>query len=249
MRSLWKSFKRKFLTDRADSILVPAMILAPVMVITLGISVEVVKNNFIRTERINAIQDSASSAVTLTDTRGSLDWRVVNRIVNEYELNRFGKTVFSNADESGRVLYQDRDSSGKLITDSADGRALGDVSVGEEGCLVGHGDNDGELYPQYRITLDTGRGENLDPAGNSRSHPETVSFTRSQPDIDSLNNMAPLTGPTKVDENGKPLIYRSVTVEIIDQTPNMIMSMLGSPCQKFDLTASAVTFSASSDLQ
>lgn len=235
MVRIWRAFKKRFLTDRADSILVPAMILAPVMALTLGMAVEVVKNGYIKAERVNAIQDSASSAVTLTDTRGSLNWKVVDRIVNEYEHNRYGKRVFSSTANS-KLKY---DTGTK---ESAESTIFDDTSNTSAGCFIGHGDNEGQRYPQYKVTLNTARGEKANAAVE-----KTVSFTRTQPTEARLNQMANLrvTDPA----TGKPAIYRSVTVQIIDQTPNMIMSMMGAPCQKFDLTASAVTFSASSDLQ
>lgn len=235
MRNIWKAFKKRFLTDRADSILVPAMILAPVMAITLGISVEVVKNAYIKAERVNAIQDSASSAVTLTDTRGSLDWKVVDRIVNEYEHNRFGERVFSSTANS-KLKYD------TATKESAESTIFDDTSQTDAGCFIGHGDNEGQRYPQYKITLNTARGEKA-----SAPVEKTVSFTRTQPTEAQLNQMANLA--VNDPATGKRAIYRSVTVQIIDQTPNMIMSMMGAPCQKFDLTASAVTFSADSDLQ
>lgn len=248
--NLWKRFRRRFLTDRADSILVPAMILAPVMALTLGMAVEVVKNGYIKAERVNAIQDSASSAVTLTNTRGSLDWKVVDRIVNEYEHNRYGKRVFSSTansklkyddfDEDGKAINRDKD--GKVIRESAESTIFDDTSKTSQGCFIGHGDDEGQRYPQYKVTLNTARGEKANAAVE-----KTVSFTRTQPTEAKLNQMANLRVIDPA--TGKPAIYRSVTVQIIDQTPNMIMSMMGAPCQKFDLTASAVTFSASSDLQ
>lgn len=242
MGKLWKALKRKLFTDRADSILVPAMILAPVMALTLGISVEVVKNSYIRTERINAIQDSASAAVGLTDSRGSLDWKVVDKIVNEYEHNRFGKKVFSRTSGLGTSVYDD------TTRETANSQAFNGFNAGEEGCLVGHGDTEGQKYPQYKVTLNTARGEMALPAAS-----RTVSFTRTQPDVQQLNNTAPLLKSYKNPADGatapaKPVVYRSVTVEIIDQTPNLMMGLAGVPCQKFDLTASSVTFSASSDL-
>lgn len=234
MRKLWRSFKRKFLTDRADSILVPAMILAPIMALTLGMAVEVVKNGYIKAERVNAIQDSASSAVSLTDTRGSLNWKVVDRIVNEYEHNRYGKRVFSTTANS-KLKYDDS------TRESAESTIFDDTTKTSEGCFVGHGDNEGQRYPQYKVTLSTARGT-ADAATE-----KTVSFTRAQPTEAQLNQMAKLN---VIDlATGKPAVYRSVTVQIIDQTPNIVMSMMGAPCQKFDLTASAVTFSATSDLQ
>lgn len=233
--NLWKRFRRRFLTDRADSILVPAMILAPVMALTLGMAVEVVKNGYIKAERVNAIQDSASSAVTLTDTRGSLDWKVVDRIVNEYEHNRYGKRVFSSTANS-KLKY---DTGTK---ESAESTIFDDTSKTSQGCFIGHGDDEGQRYPQYKVTLNTARGEKANAAVE-----KTVSFTRTQPTEAKLNQMANLRVIDPA--TGKQAIYRSVTVQIIDQTPNMIMSMMGAPCQKFDLTASAVTFSASSDLQ
>lgn len=243
MSRIWKAFKRKFLTDRADSILVPAMILAPVMALCLGMAVELVKNNYIRTERVNAIQDSVSAAVGLANTQGSLNWSVVDKIVTEYEHNRFGKKMFNKVAGIGEDSYDDS------TRETANGIALGDVTTGKNGCLVGRGDDADQKYPQYKVTLDTGRGENFDPiTGESRSNPVSVNFTRTQPSIGTLNSMAPLTGPGKVDKDGKPLVYRSVTVEIIDQTPNIIMGIAGAPCQKFTLSASAVTFSADADL-
>lgn len=235
MLKFLKRFKARFFTDRADSILVPAMILAPVMAITLGISVEVVKNAYIKSERVAAIQDSASSAVSLTDTRGSLNWSVVDRIVNEYEHNRYGERVFSRTANT-RIPADDK------VEESPESTIFDDKSNTDAGCFIGHGDNEGEKYPQYKITLNTARGDNA-----NESIEKTVAFTREQPDINTLDRQFPLN---IIDpETGKPAIYRSVTVQIIDQTPNMIMSMLGAPCQKFDLTASAVTFSANSDLQ
>lgn len=240
MRNIWKAFKKRFLTDRADSILVPAMILAPVMAITLGISVEVVKNAYIKAERVNAIQDSASSAVTLTDTRGSLDWKVVDRIVNEYEHNRFGERVFSSTANS--KLKYDTEGGKQVGQETGESTIFDDTSNTSGGCFVGHGDDEGQRYPQYKITLNTARGEKA-----SAPVEKTVSFTRTQPTETQLNQMANLA--VNDPATGKRAIYRSVTVQIIDQTPNMIMSMMGAPCQKFDLTASAVTFSASSDLQ
>lgn len=235
MVGIWKAFKKRFLTDRADSILVPAMILAPIMALTLGMAVEVTKNSYIKAERVNAIQDSASSAVTLTDTRGSLDWKVVDRIVNEYEHNRYGKRVFSSTANS-RLKY---DTGTK---ESPESTIFDDTSKTSEGCFIGHGDDEGQRYPQYKVTLNTARGEKANAAVE-----KTVSFTRTQPTEAKLNQMANLRVIDPA--TGKQAIYRSVTVQIIDQTPNMIMSMMGAPCQKFDLTASAVTFSASSDLQ
>jgi len=231
MWNLWKLIKGKALSDRADSILVPAMILLPVLALGIGIAVEVQKNNFVRSERINAIQDSASAAVTLTDSRGSLNWKVVDKVVNEYEHNRFGGKKFSSANNTG-LQYDD------TYRETAESQAYQDTTIGAGGCLVGTGDKAGDRYPQYKVTLDTGRGSTADTLGTN-AKPVTVSFTRTQPTVAQLNQIAPL---------GAKTIYRSVTVEVIDQTPNLVMGIAGVPCQKFDLSASAVTFSADADI-
>lgn len=224
----WKYLKRRFLSDRADSVLVPAMILIPVVALVMGIAVEVQKNSYVRSERINAIQDSASSAVTLTDSRGSLSWRSVDRVVNEYEHNRFGGQKFSTRLEENRLRYDD---AGR---ETAESRGLEGIDS-TDSCLQ---DDDGQRYPQYKVTLDTGRGASAD-AATATNKPVTVSFTRTPPTAAQLAQTAPLATKT---------IYRSITVEVIDQTPNLVMGMAGVPCQKFNLQASAVTFSADSDL-
>lgn len=236
MRNLWKFLKGRYLSDRADSILVPALILAPVVAFCVGMCVEVGKNAYVRSERVNMIQDSASAAVKLTDSRGSLNWSVVDRIVNEYEHDRFGGKKFSST--TNDVLKYD-DSQ----RETAEGGVFGNSAKTEaQSCLA----QDGQTYPQYKITLDTVRGTQKDAQGRSLNHPKTVTFTRTQPSVSSLNVSKPLN--TDRDANGKAYIYRSVTVEIIDQTPNIMLGMAGIPCQKFDLTASAVTFSANSDI-
>jgi len=235
MMRLWKFLKGKALSDRADSILVPALFLIPVIALVMGIAVEVQKNNYVRSERINAIQDSASSAVTLTDSRGSLNWKVVDRVVNEYEQNRFGGDRFSSSANT-RLNYDDD------TRDSAESKVFENPE--EEGCLVGTGDDEGQRFPQYKITLDTGRG-NTDLSGATRTS-KTVSFTRTQPSIAELNRSTPLN--TIDPATGKAAIYRSVQIEVIDQAPNLVMNMAGVPCQKFDLSANAVTFSANADL-
>lgn len=236
MRNLWKLFKGRYLSDRADSILVPALILAPVVAFTVGLCVEVSKNSYVRSERVNMIQDSASAAVKLTDSRGSLNWNVVDRIVNEYEHDRFGGKKFSSTNND--VLKYD---DGQRETQ--EGQIFGNKnSTDAQSCLA----QNGQSYPQYKITLDTVRGNQKDAQGRTLNHPKTVSFTRTQPTLSQLNLSKPLT--TDRDANGKAYIYRSVTVEVIDQTPNLMLGMAGIPCQKFDLTASAVTFSANSDI-
>lgn len=223
----WKSLKQKFLTDRADSILVPALILAPVLALSVGLAVEVQKNSYVRTERTNAIQDAASSAVSLADSRGSLNWSVVDKIVNEYEHNRFGGKKFSATSNS------------KLQYDGGLGKETAESTVFDgsgDSCLVG---SEGEQYPQYRITLEEGRGTNSESA-------KTVTFNRTQPSTAQLNSTNRLNA---VDADGKPVIYRAVRVQVIDQTPNILLGMAGMPCQKFDLTASAVTFAADADIE
>lgn len=236
MRNLWKFLKGRYLTDRADSILVPALILAPVLGFCVGLCVETGKNAYIRSERVNMIQDSASAAVKLTDSRGSLDWRVVDRVVNEYEHSRFGAKKYSSADNS--VLKYD---DGQRET--SEGKVFGSGTKDEaKACLI----QDGQSYPQYKVTLDTVRGTQFDANGKPLNHPKTVTFTRTQPTLNALNISKPLN--TDRDANGKAYIYRSVTVEVIDQTPNIMLGLAGIPCQKFDLNASAVTFSANSDI-
>jgi hypothetical protein len=227
---------RQFLTrnvrsDRADSVLVPAMILLPVLALIIGGAVEIQKNNYVRTERVNAMQDSVSSAVTLTNSQGSLDWRVVDRIVNEYEYHRFGGQKFSSTynNEADRPLSE------KNI-DTAESKALEDFSGGDQ-CLGGS--TASETFPKYKITLDNVRGAagaNPDRLGDSAS---VAMFSRTAPSIYTSN-------PKR---NLKPgVVYNSVTVEITDQTPNMFLGVVGMPCQKFVLEASAVTFSADADL-
>lgn len=220
-----KFFKRllaKFRSDRADSILVPAMILIPVVALCIGMAIEVSKNNYIRTERISAIQDATNSAVSLADSRGSMSWKVVDRVVNEYEHNRFGGKVFSRTTNT-QLEYDDS------VRETAESQALVKAaSAKDDACLV---DADGTKYPQYKVTLQTKRGE------TSATAP-TVTFNRTQPTLSQLNSQAPLGNN----------LYRVVEVQIIDQAPNIVLGMAGMPCQKFTLSASAVTFGANSDL-
>lgn len=217
------NFLRKLLkkarSDRGDSILVPALILSVVVALVIGLAVEVGKNSYIRSDRINAIQDSASAAITLTDSRGSLNWSVVDKVVNEYEHNRFGKRVYSSKANTS-IKYDDfaRETSGSQVFKDQ-GRCSEDK---------------GQEYPYYKITLDTTRG--ADSSANSKS----VTFARTQPSIAQLNQMAPLKTKS---------VYRSITVQVIDQAPNIMLSMAGMPCQKFDLNASAITFSANADVK
>lgn len=237
-----KNFLRKgIFSDRADSILVPTMFLIPVLAISVGLAIEVAKNSYIRAERISAIQESTASAVKMVDSRGSLNWNTVERVVDQYEYLRFGESVFGPGTDD-RIAGEKDTQNSKVFNELA----------GEK-CLAGTGDSAGELYPQYKITLDTGR-ENDETSLEAKSLgldlTRTVSFTRTPPSAQQLANSASTKLETSYrDRNGvqKPVIYRSITVEIIDQTPNLVMGMAGVPCQKFDLTASSVTFYADSD--
>lgn len=218
------NFLRKLLkkarSDRGDSILVPALILSVVVALVIGLAVEVGKNSYIRSDRINAIQDSASAAITLTDSRGSLNWSVVDKVVNEYEHNRFGKRVYSSKANTS-IQYDDF-----FIRETSESQVFKDQGR----C----GEDNGQKYPYYKITLDTTRG--ADSSANSKS----VTFARTQPSIAQLNHMAPLKAKS---------VYRSITVQVVDQAPNIMLSMAGMPCQKFDLNASAITFSANADVK
>lgn len=222
-KRLLAKFLAKFRSDRADSILVPAMILIPVVALCIGMAIEVSKNNYIRTERISAIQDAANSAVSLADSRGSMNWKVVDRVVNEYEHNRFGGKTFSRTNNT-QLKYDES------VRETAESQALvSAASAKDDACLV-----DGETgakYPQYKVTLQAKRG------ATSTTAP-SVTFNRTQPTMSQLNSQAPL-GNT---------LYRVVEVQIIDQAPNIVLGMAGMPCQKFTLSASAVTFGADSDL-
>lgn len=217
--TFWKKFLSKIKSDRGDSILVPALILSVAIGLVIGLVFDVVKNGYVRSERINAIQDSANAAVTMTDNRGSLNWSVVDKVVNSYEHNRFGKRVYSSTSSTG-IKYDDS------IRESAESK----VFDGYEKCS--EDSKTGQKYPYYKITLDTGRGESVEK--------KTVEFSRTQKSVAQLNRDQPLN---------KKTVYRSVTVEVIDQTPNIMLSMAGMPCQTFDLTASSVTFSANKDLK
>ena len=151
-RSMLKFFKRllaKFRSDRGDSILVPAMILIPVVALCIGMAIEISKNNYIRTERVNAIQDAASSAVSLADSRGSVNWKVVDRIVNEYEHNRFGGKTFSLT--SNTQLKYDTS-----VRETAESKAL-TTKAADDACLVDS--KTGAKYPQYKVTLQEKRGD------------------------------------------------------------------------------------------
>lgn len=232
-----KNFLRKgIFSDRADSILVPTMFLIPVLAISVGLAIEVAKNSYIRAERISAIQDSTASAVKMVDSRGSLNWNTVDRVVDQYEYLRFGESVFGPNREN-RIVGEEDTQNTKVFNDLA----------GEK-CLTGTGDSEGELYPQYKVTLDTGRGNDATKLGSNADLSRTVSFSRTPPTAQQLATSTPLA-TSYIDKDGqrKPLIYRSITVEIIDQTPNLVMGMAGIPCQKFNLTASSVTFYADSD--
>lgn len=222
MLKFFRMLRAKFFSDRGDSILVPAMIMLPVIALCLGMAVEVSKNNYIRTDRINAIQDAASSAVSLTNSKGSLDWKVVDKIVEEYEHNRFGGKKFGT-NSTITSKYDD------AVRETADSKVFNDSTTGSDSCLEGNG----EKYPQYKITLDKNRGE-------STSSAKTVKFTRSQPSLQQIGVYPALSSTT---------VYRVVQVEIVDQAPNIFMGMAGMPCQKFTLSASAVTFGANSDLK
>lgn len=220
--ALWRAFKAKFFTDRADSILVPALILAPVMVIAVGLAVEVTKNNYVRNDRINAIQDAAVSAASTANSRGSLSWEVLDSVVNEYEHQRFGQRVFS-AVNNGDLTYDEGEGQ-ETLTDMFGGR--------ESACMVN--EEDGMQYPYYTVTLKEGRADDA-----TTSSSRTISFSRTQPTVASANMKAQLD-PSK--------IYRSVEVKVIDSTPNIIMGMMGAPCQNLTLSASSVTFAVNSDL-
>jgi len=219
--------KRRLSSDRADSVLVGGLLLIPMLAVVIGISLQSSATNQMKTERVNAIQDSASAAVKLTNSQGSLNWSVVEKVVNQYEYGRFGKKVFSNSSSTGV-------SSGDSSRDTAENRAFGDS------CTT---DADGALYPQYKITLDTVRGNQETADGKSKNHPRTVSFTRTQPSISQLNTQAALGGTDPT--TGKPYVYRSVSVEVIDLAPQLFLG----GCQKFDLTGSAVTFFGNTDIQ
>lgn len=227
MLKITSYLKRRLSSDRADAVLVGGLLLLPMLGVVIGISLQASATNQMKTERVNAIQDSASSAVKLTSSQGSLDWKVVDRIVNQYEYGRFGKKVFSNSSSTGIT-------SSDAARDTAENRAFGDK------CTT---DTDGVRYPQYKITLDTVRGTQTTTDGKSKNHPRTVSFTQTQPTISQLNAQANLAGTDPT--TGKPYVYRSVSVEVIDLAPQLFLS----GCQKFDLTGSAVTFSADTDLQ
>lgn len=216
--NLWKIFKGRYLTDRADSILVPAMILAPVLALLVGITMEIGKNSYVRSERISAIQDAANAAVKTVNSQGSLNWKVVDKVVDEYERNRFGGKKFSSSGKSKLDPGQSDTQESKVFDSFGD-------------CL--ESSDKVQRYPQYKITLLEGR------ADDGKSGP-SVSFQRTQPSPGNiyLQNSSTLD-PKKV--------YRGVRVDIVDQTPNFMMSMAGAPCQKFDLTASAVTFATSVD--
>lgn len=240
MLKLTSYLKRRLASDRADSVLVGGLLLIPMLAIIIGISLQASATNQMKTERVNAIQDSASAAVKLTNSQGSLNWGVVERVVNQYEYGRFGKKVFSNSSNTGI-------SSGDAAKDTAENRAFGNV------CTT---DDKGALYPQYKVTLDTVRGTQYGTdlktkAKVLKNHPRTVTFTRTQPTIDQLNAQAnlvkdPATGATALDPTtGKPYVYRSVSVEVIDLAPQLFLG----GCQKFDLTGSAVTFSGDTDIQ
>lgn len=220
--ALWRTFKAKFFTDRADSILVPALILAPVMALAVGLAVEVTKNNYVRNDRINSIQDAAVSAASTANSRGSLSWEVLDSVVNEYEHQRFGQKVFSGAD-NGDLTY-DGGKGQETLTDMFGGR--------ESACLVN--EDDGTKYPYYTVTLKEGRAEDA-----KTSSSRTISFSRTQPTVANANLKSQLD-PSK--------IYRSVEVKIVDSTPNIIMGMMGASCQNFSLSASSVTFAVNSDL-
>lgn len=178
-----KFFKRllaKFRSDRADSILVPAMILIPVVALCIGMAIEVSKNNYVRTERINAVQDAATSAVSTADSRGSMNWKVVDRIVNEYEHNRFGGKTFSRTNNS-RIPAGDE---GRSL-ETSESKVFDPSSPSDNACLV---DSDtGAKYPQYKVTLQEKRGATSTEA-------PTVTFNRIQPTLSQLNSMAPLKG-------------------------------------------------------
>lgn len=211
--------RAKLKSDRGDSILVPALILSIAVGLVIGLVFDVVKNGYVRSERINTIQDSASAAVTMTDNRGSLNWSVVDKVVNTYEYNRFGERLYSSTSNTG--IEHDTD-----VKETAESR----VFDGYEKCS--EDSKTGKKYPYYKITLDTGRGDSVEK--------KTVEFARTQKSVQQFNRDVPLNQKS---------IYRSVTVEVIDQTPNIMLGMAGMPCQKFDLTASAVTFSANKDLK
>lgn len=223
MLNFFRRLLAKFRSDRGDYILVPAMILIPVVALCVGMAIEVSKNNYVRTERVNAIQDAATSAVSTADSRGSMNWKVVDRIVNEYEHNRFGAKTFSRTNNE-RIPVGDE---GRDL-ETSESKVFDPSSPSENACLV---DSDGTKYPQYKVTLREKRGE-------TSTEDPTVTFNRMQPTESTLNSMAPLKGK----------FYRVVQVEITDQTPNIVLGMAGMPCQKFTLTASAVTFGANSDL-
>lgn len=211
--------RAKLKSDRGDSILVPALILSIAVGLVIGLVFDVVKNGYVRSERINTIQDSASAAVTMTDNRGSLNWSVVDKVVNTYEYNRFGERLYSSTSNTG--IKHDTD-----VRETTESR----VFDGYEKCS--EDSKTGKKYPYYKITLDTGRGDSVEK--------KTVEFARTQKSVQQFNRDVPLNQKS---------IYRSVTVEVIDQTPNIMLGMAGMPCQKFDLTASAVTFSANKDLK
>lgn len=240
MLKITRYLKRRLSSDRADAVLVGGLLLLPMLGIVIGFSMQASATNQMKTERVNAIQDSASAAVRLTNSQGSLNWSVVEKVVNQYEYGRFGKKVFSNSSETG-IRSED------AARDTADNRAFGDT------CTT---DADGARYPQYKITLDTVRGEQYGvdlktKAKVLKNHPKTVTFTRTQPTIAQLNSQAnlikdPVTGGTAIDPTtGKPYVYRAVSVEVIDLAPQLILG----GCQKFDLTGSAVTFSGDTDIQ
>lgn len=232
--------KRRLQSDRADAVLVGSLLMIPLLAIAVGICMQTSQSNNIKTERVNSIQDSTAAAVKLTDSQGSLNWSVVDRVVDEYEHNRFGKKVYSSSSYTQT----------QAIADTPETKAFDDTSDPVKSCLV---DSDGTSYPQYKITLDTVRGDQKDANGVSLNHPKTVSFTRTQPTASSLAASVPLTdtysykNPVTGTVTQKRYIYRVVTVEIIDKAPNLFTGVLGIPCQKYDLTASSVTFAANSD--
>lgn len=103
-------------------------------------------------------------------------------------------------------------------------------------------DMSGDKGPYFKLALSPRRGADLGDSAFSINNPTYITGTL--PEIATIYNSESFK--EKIRQSGT--VYRVLDVKMYASYPNIMLGMVGIPCQEFEIRASAVAFGSQEDL-
>lgn len=215
-------------TDTASSTLIAGIYFTILGFIVLTITMDLTKNMYLKNAQNSQAQQSVEAAVKTIDSRGSVTKFTID---GTYTIPDSVYKVESEYKKQGYGEYLNKYFSGNAP------QARYDETEAYEGAncairpVIRHGDTtptDTQL-PYMLITLDTNRN---------------FSKTTNGVVFEIIGNNPPQLVQGAIDYN---TVYKVVSATIVDSKSNLLLGIMGMPCQDYNSTVSAVAFNQTTD--